>query len=406
MSQVANRPAGGDPEAATPPSRTNEFETPHISPATQSASMDGEWVDPTDFKAGALYEGLTESPPCMTAALRCEATVIPNEKAVETAPSSVVASETPAGDKWKKKEPQDKWTRKEEASFFEELKVHGNDFTKITKRVQSKNHNQVRFYYVRLLNKINKVLQPLEISVDGTNNDEVHAAMLSWNIRSAQRPMKQKVLALGLKKDLEQHRRRAAKKAAEEQELEATQECSATASGDGDYSTLVLEPISPPSKASMMEASPHTTVSAAPVPLSDVNPNKEQHPNGRACSEHPRDSATSTPGEAHAASGPGRALSAAQTGSDAPPRLLLQLVPLDQATRSMIARAGHNPNLELTIGPKKKVRSVLKHMREKWASAETPAVSIAAHICTDAGVAACSTSRSARSAAWLMRCAR
>lgn len=275
-------------------------------------------MDPTDFKAGALYDGVTDSPPCMTAALRCEATMVtsvsvPNEKAVEGAPSGVVVgSETSAGDRWKKKEPQDKWTRKEEASFFEELKVHGNDFTKITKRVQSKNHNQVRFYYVRLLNKINKVLQPLEISVDVTNNDEVHAAMLSWNNRSAQRPIKQKVLALGLKKDLEQHRRRAAKKAAEEKELEATQECSATASGDHDYSCLVLEPTSPPSKASM-EASPHTTVSTAPVPLSDMTPYKEQ-PNGHACSEHPRDCVTSTPGEAHVASGPGRALSVAPTG--------------------------------------------------------------------------------------------
>lgn len=44
----------------------------------------------------------------------------------------------------KKKRDYDKWTRTEEECFFEALKSQGNNFVKISKRVESKNYNQVR----------------------------------------------------------------------------------------------------------------------------------------------------------------------------------------------------------------------------------------------------------------------
>ncbi|KAL8230778.1 hypothetical protein R6Q57_000556, partial [Mikania cordata] len=75
------------------------------------------------------------------------------------------------------------WTSQEEESFFNALRQVGkasfHNFEKITSRVQSKNKDQVRHYYYRLVRRMNKLLGP-ELSLDAKNSKDTNAAMLRW----------------------------------------------------------------------------------------------------------------------------------------------------------------------------------------------------------------------------------
>lgn len=71
------------------------------------------------------------------------------------------------------------WTRQEEENFFNALRQVGKNFEKITSRVQSKNKNQVRHYYYRLVRRMNKLLGP-GLCLDAKNSKDTIAAMLRW----------------------------------------------------------------------------------------------------------------------------------------------------------------------------------------------------------------------------------
>ncbi|KAK4782915.1 hypothetical protein SAY86_007289 [Trapa natans] len=71
------------------------------------------------------------------------------------------------------------WTREEEESFFSALRQVGKNFEKITCRIKSKNKDQVRHYYYRLVRKMNKLLGP-RLCLNAKNSKETNAAMLRW----------------------------------------------------------------------------------------------------------------------------------------------------------------------------------------------------------------------------------
>ncbi|KAG0483913.1 hypothetical protein HPP92_011997 [Vanilla planifolia] len=71
------------------------------------------------------------------------------------------------------------WTRQEQENFFSALRQVGKNFEKITSRVQSKNKNQVRHYYYRLVRRMNKLLSP-GFCLDAKNSKDTNAAMLRW----------------------------------------------------------------------------------------------------------------------------------------------------------------------------------------------------------------------------------
>ncbi|GAB4848304.1 hypothetical protein Ancab_002971 [Ancistrocladus abbreviatus] len=48
------------------------------------------------------------------------------------------------------------------------------------------------------------------------------------------------------------------------------------------------------------------------------------------------------------------------------PKIKLQLFPLNERTRTGLEKDGYNPHLELTLRARKKICSVLKHLRNKW----------------------------------------
>ncbi|KAK4766826.1 hypothetical protein SAY87_008468 [Trapa incisa] len=49
-------------------------------------------------------------------------------------------------------------------------------------------------------------------------------------------------------------------------------------------------------------------------------------------------------------------------------KIKLQLFPIDDDTRAGLEKDGHNPYLELTLRARKKISSVLKHIKNKWGS--------------------------------------
>jgi len=54
----------------------------------------------------------------------------------------------------------DSWSVDEKDKFFSALKIHGRDFDNITEKVETKNYEQVRHFYYRLVKKITKIIQP------------------------------------------------------------------------------------------------------------------------------------------------------------------------------------------------------------------------------------------------------
>jgi len=71
------------------------------------------------------------------------------------------------------------WTHQEEENFFNALRQVGKNFDKITHRVQSKNKDQVRHYYYRLVRRMKKLLGP-RFLLDAKNSKDTIAAMLRW----------------------------------------------------------------------------------------------------------------------------------------------------------------------------------------------------------------------------------
>ncbi|GMH06659.1 hypothetical protein Nepgr_008499 [Nepenthes gracilis] len=55
------------------------------------------------------------------------------------------------------------------------------------------------------------------------------------------------------------------------------------------------------------------------------------------------------------------------------PKIKLQLFPLDERIRLGLEKDGHNPYLELTLRARKKVSSVLNHLKNKWGSSSIAA---------------------------------
>ncbi|MQM13612.1 hypothetical protein Taro_046540 [Colocasia esculenta] len=49
-----------------------------------------------------------------------------------------------------------------------------------------------------------------------------------------------------------------------------------------------------------------------------------------------------------------------------PEKFKLQLFPIDNNIRRVLLELNHNPYLELTLRPRKKISSVVKHLNVKW----------------------------------------
>ncbi|PWZ05742.1 TSL-kinase interacting protein 1 [Zea mays] len=312
------------------------------------------------------------------------------------------------------------WTHQEEENFFNALRQVGKNFDKITHRVQSKNKDQVRHYYYRLVRRMKKLLGP-RFSLDAKNSKDTIAAMLRWwsllekfscsasKLHLKPRRFKTFVEALGkqLLKDRNKSRKKHSRvdmcisspspvisKAPGDETPPVkflsidSQNGSRVASPKGTIFKRVAEPISNKSGTTKGDLSATRTVKqkrkaggavasaaykkwerAAMAGVSLVADAAEELERNTInpdmlCNV---DARTLTSASDRLSTGDGISTNhMKETDSQAPVKLKLQLFPINEATRKALEKDDHNPHLELTLSSRKKISSVLEHLNRKW----------------------------------------
>jgi len=75
------------------------------------------------------------------------------------------------------------WTVEERNLFIDTFLVYGRDFKSIAERLKSKNKEQIRQYYYRALEKVNKLLKPYDMTIkDKSCSDAVQALKYYWSL--------------------------------------------------------------------------------------------------------------------------------------------------------------------------------------------------------------------------------
>ncbi|KAL5218584.1 hypothetical protein ABZP36_019268 [Zizania latifolia] len=307
------------------------------------------------------------------------------------------------------------WTRQEEQNFFNALRQVGKNFEKITLRVQSKNKDQVRHYYYRLVRRMKKLLGP-EFSLDAKNSKDTIAAMLRWwsllekfscsasKLHLKPRRFKTFVEALGnqLLKDRNKTRKKCPRGdlclSSPSPVLNRTpgnesfsvkllsvddSNGSKVASSKGAFFKRVAEPNSNnKSGATKGDLSATRTVKqkrrAGGVVASYAYKKWEKAAMAGvslvadAAEELERntvnvDATMLSSSSSNVCTIEGPATNHIKEAyQQAHAKLKLQLFPINEATRKALEKDEHNPHLELTLSAKKKISSVLEHLNRKW----------------------------------------
>lgn len=317
------------------------------------------------------------------------------------------------------------WTRQEEASFFTALRQVGKNFEKITCRVQSKNKDQVRHYYYRLVRRMNKLLGP-GFCLDAKNTKETIAAMLRWwsllekySCKASKlhlKPRRFKIFIEALEHQLLKDRKKKKKK---RPQVENCSTSSTTVSNQsrtpghdtravklvvvdnqnnqklgsakgsslkrninmgvvrgnskGDLSTVktVRQRQRRKSAGSVSSAAYKRWEKAAIAGVSLVADAAAQLEQTDTVKEVEHDQGTLGHNGSNHVVGNVLPLSNIEQNLFVESnlslmKLKLQLFPIDDATRRALEMDKHNPHLELTLSNRKKISSVLEHLNRKW----------------------------------------
>ncbi|TVU47777.1 hypothetical protein EJB05_07386 [Eragrostis curvula] len=312
------------------------------------------------------------------------------------------------------------WTRQEEENFFNALRQVGKNFEKITHRVQSKNKDQVRHYYYRLVRRMKKLLGP-EFSLDAKDSKDTIAAMLRWwsllekfscsasKLHLKPRRFKSFVEALGnqLLKDRNKSRRKCTRV---DMCLSSPSSVLSKAPGNEPFPVKFLSEdaqngskvMSP--KGTFLKRSTETNSNKSGAAKGDLSATRTVKQKRRAGgivasaaykkweraamagvslvadAAEELERSTVDPGllcniEAGTFTSSSNSLSTAdgisinpvkEADPQAPAKLKLQLFPINEATRKALEKDEHNPHLELTLSSRKKISSVLEHLNRKW----------------------------------------
>ncbi|XP_038905741.1 TSL-kinase interacting protein 1 isoform X2 [Benincasa hispida] len=313
------------------------------------------------------------------------------------------------------------WTREEEESFFTALRQVGKNFEKITCHVQSKNKDQVRHYYYRLVRRMNKLLAP-GLCLDAKNSKDTNAAMLRWwsllekySCKASKlhlKPRRFKIFVEALEHQLLKDRKKNVRKRPLQGENcpppmpNAVSNQNKALGHDGRAVKLVLV-----DTQNIPKLGPRKTTSRRNVNVginrgnnggypTVLKPSRQRRKSGGVSSaaykkwekaaiagvslvadaaEHLertvtnkdvlRDQNTFGKKNTDPAGSPLLLLPPLQTNSlidVASIKLKLQLFPVDDGTRRALESDKHNPHLELTLSTRKKISSVLEHLSRKW----------------------------------------
>ncbi|GLT25704.1 hypothetical protein SLA2020_008160 [Shorea laevis] len=331
-----------------------------------------------------------------------------------------IASEKPA------KKPTRQWaawTRQEEESFFTALRQVGKNFEKITHRVQSKNKDQVRHYYYRLVRRMNKLLGP-GLCLDAKNSKDTNAAMLRWwsllekySCRASKlhlKPRRFKIFVEALENQLLKDRKKNIRK-----RLSHGENCSPASpnaiSNQGRSSGHDSHPVKlvlvdaqnipklGPGKGSF-KRNANVGVNRNNIKGESITmkPTRQRRKPGASSAAYKKWEKAAIAGVslvADAAEHLERTTYDNETENDqdkpgekvldqveniqpllpispnlfvdsnlygASGKLKLQLFPIDDSTRRALEMDKHNPHLELTLSTRKKISSVLEHLNRKW----------------------------------------
>ncbi|KAL0844409.1 hypothetical protein Bca101_017655 [Brassica carinata] len=314
------------------------------------------------------------------------------------------------------------WTHQEEECFFTALRQVGKNFQKITSRVQSKNKDQVRHYYYRLVRRMNKLLGP-ELSLDAKNPKDTNAAMLRWwsllekySCKASKlhlKPRRFKLFLEALEHQLLKDRRKSTRKRACHGET---------------FSSASLGNISNHSRERGLDNRPFKLILCDTQNVKKLGPGRATTKHGESLGvslgDETEDTAFGRGGKQrrkHAGFGKwekaaidgvslvadaaehlertsienemdgrkvpsryliGKSPLSLSSSGEAPlsdanmqfsAKLKLQLFPIDECTRRSLEVDKHNPHLELTLSNRKKISSVLEHLNRKWGSSSCAA---------------------------------
>ncbi|POO01720.1 Homeodomain-like [Trema orientale] len=341
-----------------------------------------------------------------------------------SAPNNIVPKQPELSNTVKKQTRQwAAWTRQEEENFFTALR---QNFEKITCRVQSKNKDQVRHYYYRLVRRMNKLLGP-GLYLDAKNSKDTNAAMLRWW------SLLEKYSCKASKLHLKPRRFKIFIEALEHQLLKDRKKSVRKRPTHGEYSPPAPSTVTNQSRASghdnrtvklvLVDSQNIQKVGSGKAPLkrnvnlsinrgnnkgdsTTMKPARQQRRKPGVVSsaaykkwekaaiagvslvadaaEHLERTATdkeleqnqSTSGPKKSPDTVGQVLCLPnfpqnpfmESNINSSIKLKLQLFPIDDGTRRALEMDKHNPHLELTLSNRKRISSVLEHLNRKWGS--------------------------------------
>ncbi|XP_008243985.1 PREDICTED: TSL-kinase interacting protein 1 isoform X3 [Prunus mume] len=315
------------------------------------------------------------------------------------------------------------WTHQEEESFFAALRQVGKNFEKITCRVQSKNKDQVRHYYYRLVRRMNKLLGP-GLYLDSKNSKDTNAAMLRWwsllekySCKASKlhlKPRRFKIFIEALEHQLLKDRKKSVRKRPSQGEncppnapstlsnqnrpsghdnrtvklvlvdshniqklgpgkasLKRNVNIGVNRSNKGDSSTM--KPARQRRKPGALSSAAYKKWEKAAIAGVSLVADAAEHLE-RAITDKEVEQDRSAAGQSSAVP-VGKILPPlpafvqnidAESGINNCMKLKLQLFPIDDGTRRALENDKHNPYLELTLSTRKKISSVLDHLNRKW----------------------------------------
>lgn len=311
------------------------------------------------------------------------------------------------------------WTRQEEENFFNALRQVGKNFDKITCRVQSKNKDQVRYYYYRLVRRMNKLLGP-GFCLDAKNPKDTNAAMLRWwsllekyscpASKLRLKPRRFKIFVEALEHQLLKDRKKTKGKRYNQGDCSASPPTSVALvnkAQTNDARSVKLLIVDGPNtqkgrKAPSLKRNVNTSGTCNKIDSATMKTSRQRRRTGALSSvayrrwekaamagvslvadaaEQLERTAIATRDCPDPAIGQMAAHSVSpvtshgvishlvpDTSTHPSTKLKLQLFPIDEFTRKALEKDEHNPHLELTLSARKKISSVLEHLTRKWGS--------------------------------------
>lgn len=308
------------------------------------------------------------------------------------------------------------WTHQEEENFFSALRQVGKNFEKITCRVQSKNKDQVRHYYYRLVRRMNKLLGP-ELWLDAKNSKDTNAAMLRWwsllekySCKASKlhlKPRRFKLIVETLENQLLKDRKKTVRKRSSQVE-NSSLNLPTSVFDQGRVPVHESRPVKPvvvdsqniqkfgTGKGSSIKRQVNMGINRSNYKADASSAKSSKHRRktvGASAAAYKRwekaaiagvslvaDAAehlerTSTDKEVEHVQDVTEQNGFDYGDKDAPSlpnnlpssmKLKLQLFPIDENTRRALEMDNRNPYLELTLSTRKKIPSVLEHLNRKW----------------------------------------